>query len=380
MIFEEYVKLLESFKKNQISKILEQIDTKIFDILYSKHVSPLIVPYFPRYELCFMSDETELKEKQIYIREKNGKIAYSVITPGEEGVKDRKEVKDVVLTELDAPVPFKYNIGLMTSGIVPEKGSFYARIIDAGLEYTVIDPQGKLITSVIKKEELKINLRSGFAPKDLEPFMPEILRITSKRNHTLPFTLDEFRARVLSAASRNGHIEWAPFSNYDLDPDNISQIKKLINALYHARLTFLDLENIDVRDLKRSYTDLTLLYSKTINSAYEASYLLTHLDVDLKDMFNEELALILPVFSQIQAFAENHAKEQKAFVTALKPMPLASQIGEVAGITVDQLRPISSNVDYNFLTQFSAVLPSYIDKLTHYIEQYSSQIKNQNLN
>ncbi|WP_392538057.1 SdhA [Legionella sp. 227] len=375
MIFEEYVKLLESFKKNQISKILEQIDTKIFDILYSKHVSPLIVPYFPRYELCFMSDEAELKDKNIYIREKNGKIAYSVIIPSEEGAKDKKEVKDVVLKELDAPIPFKYNIGLMTHGLVPEKGSFYARIIDAGLEYTVIDPQGKLITSIIKKEELKLNLRSGFSPKDLEPFMPEILRITSKRNHTLPFTPDAFRARVLSAAARNGHIQWAPFSNYDLDPDNISQIKKLINALYHARLTFLDLENIDVRDLKRSYTDLTLLYGKTINSAYEASYLLTHLDVDLTDMFNEELALILPVFSQIQAFADNYAKEQKAFVKALKPMPLASQIGEIAGIAVDQLRPISSDVDYNFLAQFSAVLPSYIDKLTHYIEQYSSQIK-----
>ncbi|HHF7396322.1 TPA: SdhA [Legionella anisa] len=369
MIFEEYIKLLESFKQNQISKLLERIDTKIFDILYSKHVNPRISPYFPRYELCFMSDETELKPGKIYIREQQGKIAFSVITP------DKKTIKDVILEELDAPSPFTYKIALITDGGKLEKGSFYVRMVKAGLEYTVLDPNGKLVTAVIKKEELKINLNTGFTPKDLEPFMPEILEITSKRTHTLPFTLDAFKARILSAAARKGHISWAPFSNYSLDPDNISQIKKLINALYYARLTFLDLENIDVRNIKRSYSDFKLLYSKTIDLAYDASYLLTHLDVDLREMFQEELSVILPLFSKIQAFAEKHAKEKKAIVEALEPMPLAYKAGEVAGIAVDQLRPLSGDVDYNFLTQFSAVLPSYIDQLTHYIEQFSSQIK-----
>ncbi|MBN9228845.1 MULTISPECIES: SdhA [Legionella] len=459
MIFEEYIKLLESFKHNQISKILEQIDTKVFDLLYSKHVSPQIIPYFPHYELCLMSDATKLEAGKLYIREKNGKIAYSVITPKNE------EVKDVILEDLDAPIPFTYSIGLIPDDIPPEKGSFYARITDVGLEYTVLDPKGKLIKAVIKKEELNINLRPdfapkdlepfmpeilsitskrhhtfpfssktllfpfkykiglmpdkiippkgsfyaritsegleytaldpkgvvvtdvikkeelslnlqpGFAPKDLEPFMPQILSITSKRNHTLPFTLDAFRARVLSAASRKGDAKWAPFTNYELDPDNISQIKKLINALYYARLTFLDLEHIDVRNAKRSYSDLQSLYSKTINLAYEASYLLTHLDVDLRDMFNEELALILPVLNQVQTFAANHDKEQQAIVKALEPMPLAFQVGEIAGIAADQMRPISGDIDYNFLTQFSMVLPSYIGKLTKYIEQFSSDIK-----
>ncbi|QLZ70238.1 hypothetical protein FOLKNPGA_03043 [Legionella sp. PC1000] len=369
MIFEEYIKLLESFKQNQISKLLERIDTKIFDILYSKHVNPRIIPYFPRYELCFMTNETELEPGKIYVREQQGKIAYSVITP------DKKTIKDALLEELDAPSPFAYKIALMTGGGKLEKGLFYVRMLETGLEYTVLDPTGKPVTAVIKKEELKINLNQGFTPKDLEPFMSEILEITSKRTHTLPFTLDAFKARILSAVSRKGHISWAPFSNYSLDPDNISQIKKLINALYYARLTFLDLENIDVRNIKRSYSDLKLLYSKTINLAYEASYLLTHLDVDLRDMFQEELSFILPLFSKIQSFAEKHAKEKKAIVEALGPMPLAYKVGEVAGITVDQLRPLNGDVDYNFLTQFSAVLPSYIDKLTHYIEQFSSQIK-----
>lgn len=248
-------------------------------------------------------------------------------------------------------------------------------MLATGLEYTVIDPTGKLVVALIKKEELKINLGSNFTPRDLEPFMPEILNITSKRNHTLPFTLDAFRAQVLSATSRKGHTKWAPFTNYSLDPDNISQIKKLINALYYARLTFLDLENIDVRNKNRSYSDLNLLYSKTIDLAYEASYLLTHLDVDLKEMFQEELSLILPFLSQVQTFFEKFMGENHATIKALDPLPLAYKAGTVAGIAVDQMRPISSDVDYNFLAQFSAVLPSYIDRLTNYIKQFSSEIK-----
>nr|WP_233590500.1 SdhA [Legionella qingyii] len=317
-----------------------------------------------------MSDETkELQPGKLYISEQNGKVAYSVITP------DKKTIENAVLDEIDAPSPFKYTIAPRIDVVKPQAGFFYVRMVETGLEYTVIDPSGKLVTAVIKREEFKINLRSDFSPKDLEPFMPEILNITSKRNHTPPFTLDALRARVLSATSRKGHTNWAPFANYSLDPDNISQIKKLINALYYARLTFLDLENIDVRDLKRSFWDLKLLYNKTINLAYEASYLLTHLDIDLKDMFQEELSLILPLFNQIQVFAEKYAKENESIVKSFDPLPLAYKAGTVAGITVDQMRPISSDVDYNFLAQFSAVLPSYIDKLTNYIKQFSSEIK-----
>lgn len=368
-MIDEYIKLLESFKRNQISKVLERIDAKLIEVLYSKHVSPRLTPFFPRYELCFMSEETQLEPGKLYVREHQGKIAYSVIAPNGD------TIKDAVLDELTAPSPFKYNLALMTSKVRPQKGFFYVRMLDKGLEYTVIDPNGKLVTDIIKREELKTNLGPDCTLKDLEPLMPEILGITAKKKHTLPYILKELRPEILSAVARKKHIQWAPFEDYSLDPDNISQIKKLINALYHARLTFLDLENVDVRKAGRTYSDLKLLYSNTIDSAYEASYLLTHLDVDLRDMFSEELAVILPLFSQIQNFAENHKEEQQVIVEALQPEPLAYNAGKVAGIVVDQMRPLDGDVDYNFLTQFSAVLPSYIDQLTKHIQKFSSQIK-----
>ncbi|MGL5743321.1 MAG: SdhA [Legionella sp.] len=536
---EEHIKLLESFKKNQISKLLEQIETKIFEVLYSKNVSPRIARYFPRYELCFMSDETVLEKGKLYLRAKDGKIAYSVIATNDAGVDE--VIKDAVLEDLDAPSPFKYKLSimpkkvtlekdlfcvrisdkgleytvldaegktitdvikkeelkvdlnslsstkdlealmpklleialqrkhtypllqykpslvpkevtpekdsfvvrmskegleytvldskgklitdvikteelkidfnsvfspkglepllpkilaitskrnhtepeiqgvttfsfaLMSDTIKPENGVFYVRILDVGLEYTVLNPEGKLVTAVIKKEELEIDLNSAFSLQGLELLLPEILGITSKKGHTLPFTLDAFRSRVLAASSRKGHTQWAPFKKYDLDPDNISQIKKLINALHYGRLTFLDLERVDVR---KNFGDLKHLYDKTIDLAYEASYLLTHLDVDLKDIFSDELKVLLPLLGKVQDFAQNYAQEQKKKVKALQQeAPVAHKAGEVVGIAIDQMRPLGGDVDYNFLTQFSAVLPSYIDKLTLYIQQYSSQFK-----
>lgn len=99
--------------------------------------------------------------------------------------------------------------------------------------------------------------------------MPDIIDITAKK-HTHPFILNALKPNILSAVARKGHIQWAPFTDYSLDPDNISQIKKLINALYHGRRTFIDLENADVR--KQPYTDLKSLWDKTVDSAYEASF------------------------------------------------------------------------------------------------------------
>src|SRR5690606_28585131 len=118
-MIEEYIKLLESFKRNQISKLLERIDTKLFEILYSKHVSPRLIPFFPRYELCFMTDETKLEPGKLYVRENQGKITYSVIAPNGE------TIEDAVLEEPASPSPFKYKLALMSDMVTPQKGFFY---------------------------------------------------------------------------------------------------------------------------------------------------------------------------------------------------------------------------------------------------------------
>ncbi|MFJ1268883.1 SdhA [Legionella lytica] len=163
-----------------------------------------------------------------------------------------------------------------------------------------------------------------------------------------------------------------PFTDFELEPDNITQIKKLINALYYARLSFIDLENIDIRDLRKAGPHAVLLISNTIETTYEAAYLATHLDVDLKEMFREELDFILPHLAQVQQLAEKNAQATK---DAIQPYPLAKTVGVATGKTIDQLRPLGGDVDYNFLTEFSRLLPSYINQLTEKIESYSSQLR-----
>lgn len=168
--------------------------------------------------------------------------------------------------------------------------------------------------------------------------------------------------------------EGIPFTDYDLDPANISQIKKLINALYHARLALLDVESIDLKQTDQTKANLSLLYYHTTHEAYQACYLLTHLDVDVKDMFSEELQRLTPILGQLQTFIDSHSEETKEFAETLKTYPLSYKIGEISGITVEQMQPNTGDLDYKFLTQFSAVLPSYINQFTSYIRKYSSEI------
>ena len=287
-----------------------------------------------------------------------------------------------------------------------------------------------------------------------------------------PYASPEIAPYFVSYFEKTNH-EGPPFSDFDTEPDNISQIKKLLNALYYAHLTFKDLEALDLRDASRRKADLGRLLSKTIDTAYEASYLATHLDVDIKALFQEELDFLLSYLGQIQTVAKDQAKDLRGYidktrknirnasyltlslevnlknlpkgdldllqlhlaniehfaenrsetlqeliekaqkdttqpgllkltlginVQALsetdqdfiqlhltpieklvrieaKEIPVPYKLGEITGIATHQMRPLDGDVDYNFLTKFSGQLPGYISQLTTYIQEYSSQIK-----
>ncbi|CAM2821036.1 hypothetical protein [Legionella worsleiensis] len=182
---------------------------------------------------------------------------------------------------------------------------------------------------------------------------------------------EHFNPRIASFLNKINK-EGVPYTNYDLDPDNISQIKKLINALYYARLAFEDIERCDF--VKKPTESLKLVYSSTISKAYQACYLLTHLDVDVQEMFGAELQLLFPIATQLMSFAESHSEETKELAATLQSYPISHKIGDIAGTAIDQMQPNSADLDFKFLTQFSAVLPSYIDQLTLYIQEYSSEL------
>ena len=168
--------------------------------------------------------------------------------------------------------------------------------------------------------------------------------------------------------------EGEPFTHFELEPDNITQIKKLINALYHARLALLDLEHMNIHDLGDSYQNIKLLWNHTIEEVYQASYLFTHLDIDIREMFGQELSMIMPLISQLDDVFQKKTGGTQKMAETLKTFPLSYKVGEVTGTAVQQMRPSTGDYDYSFLTQFSADLPGYIDSLSKWIREYSSVI------
>lgn len=163
-----------------------------------------------------------------------------------------------------------------------------------------------------------------------------------------------------------------PFKNFAKEPKQINQIKEIYNALYHAEKAFLDLETIDLRRETKKEV-IKKLYYNTIYHAYQASYLLTHLDVDLNALFNREIKLLLPLLSGLQQSAVNYANDAAVFTNQLKQYPVGYKAGLMSGIAVDQMKPGSGEIDYSFLTQFSALLPGYIQQFRAYIYEYSPQ-------
>lgn len=98
-----------------------------------------------------------------------------------------------------------------------EKNKLYFRLVDGGLEYSVLDPTGKPVTAHINKETLLTmglgcKLKSPFSLEQLKPFLADILRETSKREHTY-FTIGiqsqtrSLQNAALLGASLNGVMD-----------------------------------------------------------------------------------------------------------------------------------------------------------------------------
>lgn len=167
------------------------------------------------------------------------------------------------------------------------------------------------------------------------------------------------------------NAEGVPFTNFGTDPDSVWRIKTFLNALYYARLTFLDLENIDIRKWDRSLAHLQLVYSNTIQSAYQASYLLTHLDLDLNDIFGAEYQLIKPILTE---YTQKLFEQAQPLVAPFKSNPASYTVGVISGIAINQMKTSNNegDLDYEFITQFSALLPSYLEHFTNKIKEFSS--------
>lgn len=181
-----------------------------------------------------------------------------------------------------------------------------------------------------------------------------------------------FNSKIAAYFTQMNHND-EPFTHFEEEPDNVTQIKKVINALYHARLACMDLENIEPKKLEHGIENTWLLYNYTIESAYEACRLITHLDIDLRGLFSEELAVLYPLISKLQEFGNSYSEQTKEITNKIKSFPLSYNSGWVSGMAIDKMQASNGDIDYSFLTQFSSVLPSYIEQFSDYVKKYSSE-------
>ena len=161
-----------------------------------------------------------------------------------------------------------------------------------------------------------------------------------------------------------------PYLDFEAQPKQVVQLKQLVNALYHAEKAFIDLETVNLRDWRQWVGDLTKLYFTTISQAYQASYLLTHLDFELTEVFGDEINQLNAILKIIQNYAAGYEKEASDIATIITTSPLSYNTGLYTGIAIDQMQPQHVKVDYRFLTRFGA---RHIQKLTLAIQEYCTQ-------
>ncbi|MBA2653327.1 MAG: hypothetical protein H0U73_13850 [Tatlockia sp.] len=166
------------------------------------------------------------------------------------------------------------------------------------------------------------------------------------------------------------NAEGLPFEDFAAEPKQVIQIKHVFNALYHAEQASLDVEKVDFNIHTKKELAQTFYYN-TISHTYQACYLFTHLDVDLNEIFINEIRLLLPFLSKLQESALTYANDAAVLSNKLKQYPFGYTAGWVSGIAVDQMKPDGGKVDYKFLSQFIALLPGYIQQFTAILHEYS---------
>ncbi|MBN9230580.1 MAG: hypothetical protein J0I93_06975 [Legionella sp.] len=154
-----------------------------------------------------------------------------------------------------------------------------------------------------------------------------------------------------------------PFTNFELEPAHISQIKKLINSLYYARTGLHTLEG----------TELSLAkFWDSIYRIHEACYLITHLDVDITELFAQEFNSFFSIVKPLKNLLDQQFPEAKKAFTQFS---ISERAGDIIGMTVRKLHPVNEQMDYSFLTEIGGYAPIWIENVTRTIEKFTVRIK-----
>ncbi|MCC5792448.1 MAG: hypothetical protein JJT82_07570 [Legionellaceae bacterium] len=192
-----------------------------------------------------------------------------------------------------------------------------------------------------------------------------------------------------------------PYRDFAAEPDIVVQIKKIMNALYHAELALIEVENLDL-DFNNKWGDVKKIWGPIIENAYEASYIFTHLDPALVSAFVPEGKLFLEFLSLVRKKADAIAEKDKASLVDellsslfaqtnidapgmaaqeaiqglqnLQQQVTAYNAGQVTGVVIEQLGSNRKKLDFAFIANTFSGAPVCIDKITQLIRYYSHEL------
>ena len=224
---------------------------------------------------------------------------------------------------------------------------FVASLRDSAI--SVLDKDIHVILKSIREEILK-KVQAGQITKDL----PLVDGFADYFQHINPDPLN------------TGDIE--PYSGFETEPATVIQIKTIINALYHFENVFKELT--PYKEL-RGYDFITatrLLTKGTLQRAYNATQSITHLDFEFINLLGIEYTSVVNLLKQLTS-------DQPKLPEKIETLyPLCHKAGLIAGTALNQIQPNTSQLDYNFLTRFSAILPSYIEEASKLIKEYGPTV------
>jgi uncharacterized protein YlzI (FlbEa/FlbD family) len=174
--------------------------------------------------------------------------------------------------------------------------------------------------------------------------------------------------------------EGVPFTDLETDPRQVSQLKKIINAIYYVEQAFIQIEKLNLDSVFETRTNGVAIFH-AMKSVNQALSLITHVDVSIQYLLKPQLNMLLPILNSLGSLSESDLSLDKLPLPDWSKLterdsniPLSTYSGEVVGTLINQMNPDDKDaVDYSLITHFAADLPEYISVVNKYIDKLADK-------
>lgn len=207
------------------------------------------------------------------------------------------------------------------------------------------------------------------------------------KQHPLPFTASPSRLSFDSQYfplyqhifEKRGH------TYFSTQPQQVTQLKKLLNSAYYFKLMVQDFESMDFSfsTLNKVWTIFSDYWSGTLyDKAYRALSLITDVELNYVKAFHEEIAEFQIILDRFKYYSKNgkaYLPETEAAAPFLAPgkyQPSYSfQAANAVGFATRYIYDPNGQWDTEVLSQFSVDFPTHIDEITTWINANTSNVK-----